>query len=377
MTKIFFSDLKIVTLIIFLLTTLRFEGCSKKTEGPGTSEPGGRGSGNYYDTLVTPPPSSFNCNSANSFLTEIKPIIDASYSGYGVFNRLYFELKKDSKIYRSNYVEFYSDDSSIQQLEFGGSLPTGTYTIKGYLKNIQLNSNCVDKIYVSHESDLGTINITKFSNPGKVMNIEYFCQDSDTSIIERYDVFLSPNTEEYMDIAFNIANTRDSVTTYNNNEPPCFVEYDVFDPSKMIAYISTFKVWGNEMFLCGIKGFIDKQGYIIPDLFGATYEEDIIGCVPTCSTGALVAVKTCIDFAAADQYELDYNDFVTATVVHELGHQRGAWVDHPSLSPKFCIMKGSFIVYSYYYGERPYIIVTYSNPHFCDQCITKIKNINW
>jgi len=293
------------------------------------------------------------------------------------FNRLYFELKKDSKIYRSNYVEFYSDDSSIQQLEFGGSLPTGTYTIKGYLKNIQLNSNCVDKIYVSHESDLGTINITEFSNPEKVMNIEYFCQDSDTSIINRYDVFLSPNTEEYMDIAFNIANTRDSVTTYNNNEPPCFIEYDVFDPSEMIDYISTFKVWGNEMFLCGIKGFIDKQGHIIPDLFGATYEEDIIGCVPTCSTGALVAVKTCIDFAATDQYKLDYNDFVTATVVHELGHQRGVWVDHPSLSPKFCIMKGSFIVYSYYYGEHPYMIVTYSNPHFCDQCITKIKNINW
>jgi len=366
MTKIFFSDLKVATLIIFLLTTLRFEGCSKKTEGPGTSEPGGRGSGSYYDTLVTPPPSSFNCNSANSFLTEIKPIIDVSYSGYGVFNRLYFELKKDSKIYRSNYVEFYSDDSSIQQLEFGGSLPTSTYTMEGYLKNIQLNSNCVDKIYVSHESDLGTINITKFSNPAKVMNIEYFCQDSDTSIIDRYDVFLSPNTEEYMNIAFNIANTKDSVITYSNNEPPYLVEYEPIYLSKIVDYIYTFKVWGNEMFLCGIKGFKDTQGYYLPEVTGVSYF--FSSPVPTCSTGSLIAVKGCID-CVVNEYKIDYNDFVTATTIHELGHQRASIFHDDYHNSQFCIMHLGLVVI----GERN----TYSNPHFCNNCINKLKNISW
>lgn len=365
MTKIFFSDLKIVTLIIFLLTTLRFEGCSKKTETSGSSEPDGIGSGSYYDTLVTPPPSSFNCNSANSFLTEIKPIIDASYSGYGIFNRLYFELKKDSKIYRSNYVEFYSDDSSIQQLEFGGSLPTGTYTIKGYLKNIQLNSNCVDKIYVSHESDLGTINITKFSDPGKVMNIEYFCQDSDTSIIDRYDVFLSPNTEEYMNIAFNIANTKDSVITYSNNEPPYLVFYDDYNLSGVIDYIYTFKVWGNEMFLAGIKGFKDIGNNYINYVTGASWWEP--STTPTCSTGSLVAIKGCIDLVAPE-YEINYNDFVTATTIHELGHQRAA-LGHFGHSSDFCIMNYGLVV--------RYEISRYHNPHFCQDCINRLKLISW
>jgi hypothetical protein len=214
----------------------------------------------------------------------------------------------------------------------------------------------------------------------KVMEIEYFCQDSDIDTIDRYDVFLSPNTEKYMDIAFNIANTRCDVTTYNTNLTPLIIEYEPYQGRKIKDYIFALKHWEWEMFLCGIKAFKDTAGNLLPDRLGATYEDDWVTRVPSCTTGSLVAVKTCIDFAASDEYRMDYNDLVTAMTIHELGLQRGAVSDEHEFTwpyPKFCIGHGALIIYSGEEGKHPYWAVRYSNPHFCDECINGIKNINW
>lgn len=318
--------------------------------------------------------TSFDCNTAGSFTVNLKPYVETDYIG---FCRLWFELEKDWDIYRSNYVEFYPGHNTAQQLEWGGSLPTGTYEMTATMRNIQFSSSCPESVYWEYECLLGEMHIAEFTNPQKVMEIEYFCQDSDTGIIDRYDVFLSPNTEEYIDIAFNVANTTYNLTTYSTDLDPEIIEYEPFASNEIKYYIFSLKQWENDMLLCGIKGFKNTQGHLMPDLFGITYEDDTIGCVPTCSTGSLVAVKTCIDFAASDQYKSDYNELVTATVIHELGHQRGIWQHHDLQTPKFCIMKRVFIVYAYYHGEHPYWAVTYSNPHFCDQCINKVKNITW
>ena len=325
-------------------------------------------------------PNSFNCNDSGSFVITLRPDVDTSYTGPSdlVFNRLYFILKSGYDSVITNYVEFLAEDTLDKQLEWGGSLPTGDYRVRGIMKNAQLNSSCQDSLHRVVYKNLGWIDITEFAYPQKVMQIEYFCQDSDIGAIDRYDVFLSPNTAEYMDIAFNIANTGYNVTTYDTNLTPQLIEYNPDNDFRKIKdYIFNLKEWEWEMFLCGIKGLKDAQGYVIPDLFGVTYEDDTLGFVPTCTTGTLVAVKTCIDFAASDQYKLDYNDLVTATTIHELGHQRAIWQHHDLETPKFCIMKRVFIVYAYYEGEHPYWAVTYSNPHFCNQCIDKMKNIDW
>ncbi len=254
------------TVLMLLIALILAVSCKKPGGGVPTQTPPenkcGEGSGIYFFSVDNYPPSSFDCNSAGSFSIEITPGIDASYSG---FNRLYFELEKDFKIYRSNYVEFYSGNSVTQQLEFGGSLPTGTYTAEAYMQNIQLNSTCTDSIFVADYCWLGNINIIEFSNLQKVMNIEYFCQSSDTSIIPRYDVFLSPNTGEYMDIAFNIANTRDSVTTYQTNLTSALVEANI---QRVKEYIAYYKQSGDKMFLCGIKGFKDASGNYLDYITG-------------------------------------------------------------------------------------------------------------
>ena len=367
MKKEYFKNIKRIILIILLLSAPLWNSCKEeKEEPPPPPVYCGVGTGDFSFNIVGSIPTTFDCNTSGSFVIDLQPDIDNSFIG---FNRLDFKLVKGGHTYRSNYVEFESENTATQQLEWGGSLPSGTYEMRGILKNIQLTSTCEDSVYRIENKHLGNIVITEFSDPEKVMVIEYFCQTS-------YNVFSSPHTSEYMDIAFNIANTRDNVITYQTNLEPEVIEYDPYDPREIKNYIFNLKQWEDEMFLCGIKAFKDTAGYLLPNLFGATYEDDTLGFVPTCSTGSLVAVKTCIDFAASDQYKLDYNDLVTATVIHELGHQRGVWQEHGLQDPKFCVMKRVFIVY-YYEAEHPYWAVTYSNPHFCDDCITKIKNITW
>jgi len=211
---------------------------------------------------------------------------------------------------------------------------------------------------------LGYISISEFSNPTKVMNIEYFCQDSDTGIIDRYDVFLSPNTDKYINIAFNIANTRYNRITYQTDLSP---ELIVDSVPVVKRYIYDHKRFCNEMFICGVKGFKDPYGNFMVNVLGFTPQTVPPNFAPNCSTGSLVAIKACINLVAG-QYQIDYNDFVTATTIHELGWQRaiGYYDSHTS---EFCIMNVGLVVI----GERN----RYSNPHFCNSCITKIKNTNW
>lgn len=234
------------------------------------------------------------------------------------------------------------------------------------MDNIQLSSFCGDSIYKDDKVDLGTVDLTEFSNPAKTMEIEYFCQESDIGIIDKYDVFLSPNTAEYCSIAFNVANTTYNVTAYDTGLSPQLIEY------KMRAikdYILALKRSGNEMFLCGIKGFKDTLGYYHPEYTGATYFFSTP--VPADSTGSLVAVKGCIDLVA-NEYKIDYKDFVTATTIHELGHQRASILHEDYHDSQFCIMKLLLI------EEIGAITINrYSNPRFCNNCINRIRNINW
>lgn len=299
-------------------------------------------------------PRTFDCNEAGRFVITIWLNIDPSYAG---FNRLYFVLD-NGRFCISNYVEFLSDNSEDQQLEWGGSLPTGDYKIRGRMKNIQLNSTCPDSVREVCYKDLGWIHITEFSNPEKVMEIEYFCQTS-------YNVFSSPNTEEYIDIAFNIANTRDSVITYWT-DLPCSL---ILNTTQAISeYIYAYKQFDDRMFLCGIKGFRDAQGNLIITKLGTTILTDTISFTPSCYSGSFVAIKACINNAAMQRYKVDYNDFVAATTIHELGHQR-AILHHEGHSSKFCIMNMELIIDNY--------VCRYENPHFCENCIIKLKNINW
>jgi hypothetical protein len=363
----------LIVLTFFVPYILGSKGCGdNKTDTPSAPEPCGIGEGQYEFSLVNTVPETFDCNDSGRFVITIRPKIDPSYSGTSgvIFNRLYFVLDDtdDPYICWTNYVEFLSGNTADQQLEWGGSVPTGNYKVRGRMQNIQLNSDCPDSVRELCYKDLGEIDITEFSNPQKVMEIEYFCQDSDTNVILRYDVFLSPNTEKYMDIAFNIANTRCNVDIYQTDLPDSLILHTA---EGVIDYIYTYKQLGDEMFLCGIKGFRDEQGEFLDTILGTTYL--MYDFAPTCSTGSLVAVKACIDFAGP-RYKLDYNNLITAAVIHELGHQRAIYPGHvPGSGPRFCIMNEAVIINP----PHPYDAVTFANPHFCEECINKIKNANW
>jgi hypothetical protein len=192
-------------------------------------------------------------------------------------------------------------------------------------------------------------------------------------------VLLSPNTQEYIDIAFNVANTTYNLMPYGLYLEP---ELVVFSEQEISKYIKKNKNWYWQMFLCGIKGFKDIYGNPMPNQLGVTYEDDWFTCAPSESTGSLVAVKTCIEYAASEEYRMDYNDLVTGMTIHELGLQRGAEEDehYPPQQddPMFCIGHRSLIHCEPGQDrQHPYLFVRHWNPHFCDECITGIKNINW
>ncbi|MGB8658200.1 MAG: hypothetical protein WCE90_10525 [Candidatus Zixiibacteriota bacterium] len=364
MTKQFLKKIGQLTLII-ILSGLFLNSCKepKQVNPPPPSQYCGVGSGDLTFETVGSVDTTFNCNTSGRSVVNLRPNVDDGFIG---FNRLDLELVSGGHTYRSNYVEFNSDQEGSQQLEWGGSLPSGTYEIRGILENIQLNSSCYDSIYRVENLHLGNIRITQFTSPSKVMQIEYFCQDSDTGIIDRYDVFLSPHTSEYMNIAFNIANTRDSVITYQT-DLPCSL---ILNTDQAIAeYIYDHKQFDDRMFLCGIKGFKDAQGHLI-EKAGSTIWTDTIYFTPSCWSGSLVAVKSIIN-QCGTLYNVNYNDIITATTIHELGHQRAILHHHDDFGnpPRpFCIMNNHLIYSSFN---------LYSNPHFCNECINKIKNTNW
>ena len=355
-----------IVLIIFIPFVLGSK-CSwfePKTEPPPPPVGCGVGTGEYKFSMVGTVPDTFDCNNSGRFVITISPSINPSYYGIDIFNRLYFVLD-NGRFCISNYVEFLSDNYEAQQLEWGGSLPTGDYEVRGRMKNIQLNSTCRDSIYIAAYQDLDSIHIIEFTNPEKVMYIEYDCQESDTSIITHYNVFLGPNTEDYMNIAFNIANTRYTIDLIADDYEPELIRNS---HDAIIDYIEDHKQFDNEMYLGGIKGFKDMYGNLITTKLGTTILTDTINFTPSCHSGSLVAIKACINNAALQRYKVNYNDFVTATTIHELGHQR-AILHHEGHSSKFCIMNSELIVDNY--------VCRYENPHFCENCINKLKNINW
>jgi len=370
---------KLIILSLLLSSTLGgwCDGDGDNGEFQADSTGCGVGAGDYEFELVNTLPESFNCNDSGRFVITISPKINTSYSGTDVFNRLYFILDSGIDIYPSNYVEFLTGNTADQQLEWGGSVPSDSYLVCATMKNIQLNSSCDESTYRIVEKELGWIHITEYLNPQKIMMIEYFCQYSDIGDIDRYDVFLSPNTEEYIDIAFKVANTTYNLIPYGLFLEPTLVEYT---EQGIKEYIRDNKNWGWNMFLCGIKGFKDSLGYLLPDRLGVTYEDDSVTRAPSESTGSLIAVKSCVDYAASDEYRMDYNDLVTAMTIHELGLQRGAaWDEHESTwpYPKFCIAHEALILWLARARAHPYWTTRYSNPHFCDQCIAGIRNIGW
>lgn len=346
-----------IALIIFIPYLLG-SICKKKTDVETPPQPCGVGEGQYEFYLVNTVPDTFDCNDSGRFVITLRPKINPSFGGTPgvIFNRLYFVLDGGDNIYISNYVEFLSGNTADQQLEWGGSVPTGNYKVRGRMKNIQLNSGCPDSVREVRYRDLGEIHITEFSDAEKVMYIEYDCQES-------YDVFMCSWLEEYMDIAFNIANTTYNIIEDDKDLPTKSVVFE--EPwNEFRDYIIDHKQNDSYIYLCGIKRFITRDSIPL-SIFGAT--QATWDFHPDSVTGSLIAVKFCIDWSDG-RYHVDYNDIITATVIHELGLQRAIPYEGIECTSPFCIMFGSPI-----YPDR----CTHWNPHFCEHCLALLRNIQW
>jgi hypothetical protein len=136
----------VLLLMILIPYLLGSKGCpDNKTDTPPPPTGCGVGDGYYGARIIDGPPSDFYCDLLCCFEIEFEPKMNYTYSG---FNRFYFQLKKGSSVYRSNYVQFDSGNWDNQTVEWGGCLENGEYKVTTIMENIQLNSTCEDSIYL-------------------------------------------------------------------------------------------------------------------------------------------------------------------------------------------------------------------------------------
>ncbi len=347
--------------VLVIITSLGYR-CSGEQKGDiDPSDPDGDGNGQYAIGDINWG-GVLDCDANSITWMDIEPDIHGSYPG---FNRVFFTLESQypARTYRSNYVDFYPGNTNSQMIEFGGSIPTGYYWTTAYMANIQENSNCPLTICESAEKTISQIEVTECSIPQKTMTIEYSHQLSDTSALPSYDVFLSDTLDEYIDIAFNAANTTYQIDMRQHN---LTAQYIKLPWDSLSAYIALNKVTIG-MFLCGVKGFCDLSGTFIPQILGATIA-DLVTFIPGDSTGSLVAVKACIECAAL-HCGVKYPEYLNFVTIHELGHQRAIASD--TGHTPFCVMNSAPIKPGTVKISRLW------NPHFCPECINKLEGISW
>lgn len=356
------QQLKLFGILILVVITAFGHKCSDNKDYVDQTEPAGQGSGDY-DISMASIPDVFDCNSNSILQVWIDPNIDQSYQG---FNRVFFTLDGGGRVYRSNYVDFYSNNTDAQMVEFGGSIPDGCYSPTVYIGNIQENCANDSNIYARYNMILHDLQVTSCGTPQKTMNIEYGYQTSDTSAVYTYDLFQSPNLSEYINIAFNPGNT-----TYIIIPGITGMDAELVSsiPQKFAEYIEGNKMYINIMYLCGIKGFKDGAGNPMPTRMGMTLMDGDT-FLPNEWSGSLVAFHTCMTLAAS-RLGADYNDYINKVTIHELGHQR-AFESHYGHASEFCVMNQGV--------ETQYGSITMGrtwNPMFCQYCIDSLKNVSW
>jgi len=353
---------KLTGLLILIVMTMFGHRCDDPPpNNVNQTPPAGNGAGDYYIEYASTQ-EYFYC-AANSVLQVwIGPQIDPSYQG---FNRLFFTLDGPGGLYRSNYMDFSSSTTGSKVPEFGGSIPGGTYTVKGYMANIQENCGNDSNIYWRAESAPAYVDVIPCSSPEKTMTIEYGYQTSDTSAVYSYDLFRSPRLAEYIDIAFNPGNTKYVIIEGLAGLSAALVS---IDKSALMTYIKDQRIYTNTMYLCGVKGFMDIAGNYLPYIVGMT-TADTSSYIPNENTGSLVAFHTCM--TVAKDMGADYNDYINKATIHELGHQR-AFTSHSGHESVYCVMNQG--------AEQQYGSIKIGrawNPMFCWRCIDSLKNVSW
>jgi len=338
---------------IYLISALFCVVLGVSCDGPPGQTPS---DGKFSIAFYGSPPSSYNCNWDSRFEVDLHPWVDASLTeGY---LRIWFELwQGDESKYRSNYMDLALGAASYYTLEFGGEIE-GYYKIIGGLAYYPGEGE-PSSAKVNTKDDHSITATPKSSFP-KIMHIEYDCQ---------YSYGLGSRTFKELTSAFHVADTDTDFFRDEDDITPEQIEWDNLGAYHLQHWSGAS---GYNMHLLAIKGLKDNTsrelGRSVEGPFGYSY----------------VFVGDIMDF-----FEEDPN-VVKKVAVHELGHQR-ADLSHPSgedAQPQnhdspFCVMNQDIG----YWGNNdddpnndpPEVLYRWfiHNPHFCDKCVNKIKNIDW
>lgn len=348
--------MKKIFAISFLSICILFHGCDNGHETEST---------NLSLSFSEDPPSSYDCNNESRFEVSLIPYNEPQMTGDYLW--MFFKLQIDTVVfYESNDIQFpisEAGDHIPYTLEFGGAIEGENfrynYDIVGYLFRVvdgdPVEGTCTEGSYIS---------VTEKTNFSKTMHIEYDCQSSYNIGADTLDTFGK------LAAAFHIADTDTELLWDEMNiQDSTIAEVDL----GYYHFIHWSNTAGYNMHLLAIEGIENNtdstNGMSINGPYGWSY----------------VFVQDIFNFNPA------YPELALhKTVVHELGHQRAALTDasgrydpHPEdHDSPFCAMNQGIS----HVGNNdnnpdndPPGLRRYfdTNPHFCDMCITTIKNISW
>jgi len=309
------------------------------------------------------PPWSYDCNNESRFEVNFTPYNEPQLTGN--YLKMFFRLQIGTEIfYESNDIDFPISTDTVQEavytLEFGGAIEgeylRPGYDIIGYLAWI-VDGEIAEYVYTEGRY----ISVTEKTYFSKTMHIEYDCQDS---------YGLTSGTFAKLAAAFHIADTdTDFLWDEMNMADAIIAEVDL-DYYRSIHWSNTP---GYNMHLLAIQGLQNNtdstSGMSVNGPYGWSYifVQDISDYNPVAPLFALYK-----------------------TAVHELGHQRaalrhasGRHDPHPEdHNSPFCAMNQDIS----HVGNNdnnpnndpPGLRRWFdTNPHFCDMCVSKIKNITW
>jgi hypothetical protein len=303
------------------------------------------------------PPSEYDCSSQSRFVVALWP--ENRLDLVGDYLQMYFQLKKDgTAFYISNDIEFPLSTDSVYYLEFGGAIEGALYReYYDMVATVRVNG----QTSITASSEARSIHVTEKTAFGKTMHIEYDCQE---------DCGFTETTFAKLTAAFHVADTD---TDFRRDELDLPEEWIWWDSLGLYHWRHFSNTAPYNMHILAVQGLEENSKEITtgasrpgPDGYSYVFVGDIW-----------------------DYHEENASVVIAKTNIHELGHQRAhlthASGDNPhpeNHDSPFCAMNQDIL----YEGDNdndpdndPTGLKRYfcRNPHFCDMCVTTIRNVSW
>ncbi len=343
-------------------------------------------------------PTTYISDDEDFLYVDMKSSVNPT--GFPGYKRIWFEIFEEIEenmnfVERSNWLEIDPDDNIDKNVEWGGDTffkngDMGVYYIEPHamLYTSEGKKNAV-------KSELKGINISDLSPYADIdyKSVEYD-QQQGQDVWDDADLSNAIGGQLIVDQALCPA---DVTADFDEKDEIQITPVRSLDLNQLDYYIDNYKNKNKDIYICGVKQFENVEdtldpyyGLDIKDALGFT-----IGKEGESHSGIFIAcnkvhdiVNNYLNYDPVENQFITHSGLMQAAIIHELGHYLGGF-GHTSSHPEnpiyhssiYCIMYGAISEQDsneLHPGETGYVPTdkrsVYINPHFCSECIQRIKN---